>query len=499
MTEFNATALIVDDEADICELIAMSFSSIGIECVEAYSVSDAIVQLQKQRFDLCITDLRLGDDNGFTLIAYVQEKFPNMPIAMMTAHGNVESAVEALKCGAFDFISKPFDLDGLRNIALGAIKAAQSSINENARSMLGESKVMKEIHLLIQKFGRSQAPVFIQGESGTGKELAARAIHAASPRKDGPFIAINCGAIPEHLVESEFFGYKKGSFTGADKDKVGLFQAANGGTLFLDEIADLPLSMQVKLLRAIQERAIRIVGGTEEQSIDVRIISATHKSLEQMVSEGLFRQDLFYRLNVINLSLPPLRARLEDLPALSVHILQKINKANQTQIKISPEAIIALRNYSFPGNVRELENILERACVLSDGVTLEADDLSFNCHGKVEDGLQHSKHISSNYLKSPDNNEHGIFTNDRKILEDGDLKQIEAPASKVDFDSLSNHLLSEIPVELGSIEDFLNALEKALINRMLQVTNQNKTQAAEKFGLTFRSFRHRIKKLGIED
>lgn len=492
MTNSNATALIVDDEADICELIAMSFSSIGIECVEAYSVSEAIVKLQKQHFDLCITDLRLGDDNGFALIAYVQEKFPNMPIAMMTAHGNVESAVEALKCGAFDFISKPFDLEGLRNIALGAIKAAHSATDENARSMLGESKVMKDIHVLIQKFGRSQAPVFIQGESGTGKELAARAIHAASPRKDGPFIAINCGAIPEHLVESEFFGYKKGSFTGADKDKIGLFQAANGGTLFLDEIADLPLSMQVKLLRAIQERAIRIVGGTEEQSIDVRIISATHKSLDQMVAEGLFRQDLFYRLNVISLMLPPLRARLEDLAALSVHILQKINKINQTHIKISPEAIIALRQYSFPGNVRELENILERACVLSNGVMLEADDLSFNCHGKGEGNVPQFNLTTPNLLKSTEKK-------DGAVALDSHRSEIPISSSNIDFDSLSDCLLSEIPIELGNIEDFLNALEKSLINRMLQVTNQNKTQAAEKLGLSFRSFRHRIKKLGIED
>src|SRR5699024_4757318 len=321
------TALIIDDEVDICELIEMSFMSINIDCVKAYSVNDAIVALQKQDFDVCFTDLKLPDGNGFEIIEYIQERKPNLPVAMMTAHGNVESAIEALKMGAFDFISKPFELEHLRRLALSAVQtktvlseqeATQKTITKkpNKYGMYGTSQAMDEVRRIISRLARSQAPVYINGESGTGKELAARAIHGESGRSDGPFIAVNCGAIPEQLVESEFFGHKKGSFTGADRDKKGLFEAANNGTIFLDEVADLPLPMQVKLLRAIQDPAVRPVGGSEEITINARIISASHKNLEHLVLEQEFRQVLFYRLNVITLNLPPLRERLEDLPIL---------------------------------------------------------------------------------------------------------------------------------------------------------------------------------------
>ena len=478
----NPCALIVDDEEDICELIRISFESINVDCVLAYSVSDAIIALGKSQFDLCITDLKLPDDSGFLLIDYIQKNFPDIPVAMMTAHGNVESAVEALKRGAFDFISKPFDLMSLRNLALGAIKISKESSNPNTnnKDMLGNSTTMEEVRKLISKFARSQAPVFINGESGTGKELAARAIHKSSARSEGLFVAVNCGAIPEHLMESEFFGHKKGSFTGADKDKTGLFKAAENGTLFLDEVADLPQSMQVKLLRAIQERAIRPVGASEEQNINVRIVSATHKNLEAMVEKGEFRQDLFYRLNVISLKLPPLRERLSDLSQLCVYILTKINKANNSNIKITASAIEALKKYQFPGNVRELENILERAVVLCEEDNIKPDDLNL-----PQIGTDLTANISNNESKS------SFMTE----LESLDLEESVSI-------TLSNSQMDKwefvLPNNIDDLELFLAEVERKVLIRTLTESSQNKTQAAEKLNISFRMMRYKLKKLGID-
>ncbi len=475
-----AKALIVDDEEDICELIALSFSSIGISCCEAYSVSDAMVALKREHFDVCITDLRLPDGDGLHLISYIQMHYPDLPVAMMTAHGNVESAVEALKRGAFDFVSKPFDLDTLRNMALSAIKTSREpQSSAQSKQMLGDSPAMQTVRSLIAKFARSQAPVLINGESGTGKELAARAIHASSPRAEGAFIAVNCGAIPEHLVESEFFGHKKGSFTGADKDKPGLFQAAQGGTLFLDEVADLPHAMQVKLLRAIQERSVRPVGATEEMQIDVRFISATHRNLQAMVVDNTFRQDLYYRLNVIALQLPALRERLEDLPALCVHILARINKTNGANVRITPEAIMVLKTYQFPGNVRELENLLERACALCNDDKIRAEDLNLG-------SFCHSMDIVPSQLTQAVPVVHQQAEPDQSFKESPHHVALVTPVIATNM------------IETNNLEQYLEDIERVVIHTALQATKNNKTQAAERLGISFRQLRYRLKKLGMD-
>ncbi len=386
----KATALIVDDEADIRELIEMAFMGIGIACILSPTVTDAIRQLKKQTADFVITDMRLPDGDGLNLVAHIQKHYPQLPVCVITAHGNVELAVKALKLGAFDFVNKPFDLKQLRTMAQSAIKLMESDSapgitknngNEADKSIniIGKSTVMKKLATITQKLARSQAPVFIHGESGTGKELVARNIHAQSARKDGPFVPVNCGAIPENLVESEFFGYKKGAFTGAEKDTDGLFASANGGTLFLDEVADLPLAIQVKLLRAIQERAIRPIGGDSEIPIDVRILSATHKDLAQLVKNNEFREDLYYRLNVISLGMPPLRKRTGDIPILANFIIAQLaERENTDNFTFTDDAIAKLNSYDFPGNVRELENILERAVAFCDNHTITADDIHFS-------------------------------------------------------------------------------------------------------------------------
>ncbi len=479
-------ALIVDDEEDICELIVLSFETIDVDCVTAHSVSDAIVALQQHPIDICITDLRLPGEDGFVLLQYMQQHYPHVPVAMITAHGNVESAVEALKLGAFDFISKPFDLNVLRNVTLKAIEASRETQSAQPHDMLGNSRPMQMVRQLISKFARSQAPVFINGESGTGKELAARAIHNHSPRATGAFIAINCGAIPEHLLESEFFGYKKGSFTGADRDKIGLFQAAENGTLFLDEVADLPHAMQVKILRAIQERAIRAVGAMEEVAVNVRIISATHKDLEKMVAEGLFRQDLYYRLNVISLPLPPLRERLEDLPQLCVHILNKINKVNGLQVRISPEAILALKHYQFPGNVRELENILERAVALCDNNMIQPSDFNFTSQ-------------ETNAMLLNDLPQDSLSTTPLEIQTQLDQIPAIKPSVIANTDQLQQYI-DQIPLpdDIPDIERFLEGIEKRILQATLEKTHNNKTQAAEKLGISFRTIRYKLKKLEME-
>lgn len=439
--------LVVDDEPDIRELLTITLKRMGIDTLSAENVESARTLLQQKPIDLCLTDMKLPDGNGLELVEYLQASSSNIPIAVITAHGSMDTAIKAMKAGAFDFISKPVDLPVLRQIVTKALKLNPEGHSKDRRTrhiLLGESEPMREVRSKIAKLARSQAPVYISGESGSGKELVARLIHQQSPRNDKPFVAVNCGAIPHELMESEFFGHKKGSFSGAIADKKGLFQAAEGGTLFLDEVADLPPSLQVKLLRAIQEKKVRVVGEQHEIPVDVRILSATHKDLNQMVQEGLFRQDLYYRINVIDLHIPPLRQRGNDIVQLAEHILESLNQDNAYQAKLSDTALAALKQYRFPGNVRELENILERAIALSDGKKIDADDLN----------------LPLNPETIPD-----------------------APA----FD----------PSKI-SLEDYLEDIERKAITIALENNRWNKTAAAKELGLSFRSLRYRLKKLGLD-
>jgi two-component system response regulator PilR (NtrC family) len=441
--------LIVDDEPDIRELLEITLNRMDIPTRCAEDIASAKALLQDNSFNLCLTDMKLPDGNGLELVEFIQNQYTSLPVAVITAHGNTETAVRAMKSGAFDFLSKPVDLKALRLLVSSALKLSTPATRERRSrdTLLGESEVMRHIRSRIAKVARSQAPVFISGESGSGKELVAKQIHSQSPRNDRPFIAINCGAIPHELVESEFFGHKKGSFTGATADKEGLFQAAEGGTLFLDEVGDLPAALQVKLLRAIQEKRIRQVGGHQEISTDVRILSATHQDLVKMVQEGRFRQDLFYRINVIELAVPPLRERLEDIQQLAEHFLSNIARKNNLELpKFSNEALIALKQYPFPGNVRELENILERAIALFDGVSIESEDLN---------------------LPS--------------------LEGFTPQPSKEHHDPLD-----------GSLENYLEEIEKQAISEALEQNKWNKTATAKQLGLSFRSLRYRLKKLGLE-
>ncbi len=432
------TALVVDDEPDIRELLQLTLERMNIVTHTAPNLTEARALLGRQRFNLCLTDMRLPDGNGIELVEHIQRNAPETPVAVITAHGNMESAIQALKAGAFDFVSKPVDLQLLRSLIAGALKLAAPAQPE-AQNLLGDSSAMQVIRATIAKLARSQAPVYISGESGTGKELAARLIHGQGPRRDAAFIAVNCGAIPEHLLESEFFGHKKGSFTGAVADKAGLFQAAQDGTLFLDEVADLPLYMQVKLLRAIQEKAVRPVGAQKEIPVDVRILSATHKDLGALVKQGGFRQDLYYRINVIELSMPALRERTQDIPLLAEHFLQRLAAQSGTPTAVlTPRAVEALRRYPFPGNVRELENILERALTLREGKAIDVQDLRLPAH-----------------------TEH---------LQPGSLP----------------------------LEDEIGNIERQRIVKALEQTRYNKTAAAKLLGITFRALRYRLKKLGLD-
>ncbi|MEK6749140.1 MAG: sigma-54 dependent transcriptional regulator [Pseudomonadota bacterium] len=443
----TSLALVVDDEPDICELLQLTLNRMDVASHVANTLGQARALLARHHFDLCLTDMRLPDGNGIDLVEYLQSAHPDIPTAVITAHGNVESAVQALKAGAFDFVSKPVDLHVLRNLVHTALRLSQKSPaheRSGRYTILGESPAIRQLRATILKLARSQAPVYIAGESGSGKELVARMIHDKGPRSEQPFVPVNCGAIPEHLMESEFFGYKKGSFTGASSDKEGLFQAAHGGTMFLDEVADLPMHMQVKLLRAIQEKAIRPVGAAREISTDVRLLSATHKDLARLVSEGRFRQDLFYRINVIELHAPSLREHPEDIPLLSEHILERLQQdLPDTHVNISAEAMDALKKYAFPGNVRELENILERSLTLCDGHTINVTDLKLTSAAIAMEG------------GSPSN----------------------GPAS---------------------LDPFLDNVEKEAIQRALEKTQFNKTAAAKLLGISFRQLRYRLKKLGLE-
>jgi len=441
--------LIVDDEADICELIEITLMRMDIASQSALNLTDARLLLDTEHFDLCLTDMRLPDGNGIELVEYVQQNHSELPIAVITAHGNMESAVKALKAGAFDFVSKPVDIQILRSLVSAATALPQDIENnkedKSKISITGKSNAVKTLLKNISKLARNQAPVFIHGESGSGKERVAKMIHQQGSRCEGPFVPVNCGAIPAELMESEFFGHLKGSFTGAHSDKEGLFQAANGGTLFLDEIAELPLNMQVKLLRVIQEKAVRAVGAAQESPVDVRILSASHKNLVQLVADGAFREDLFYRINVIELTIPSLRQRKEDIPIFVEHLLVSLADKMGMDVPImDAEALSALQDYHFPGNVRELENILERAIALSDDEIITKNDL---------------------HLKQASN----------------DAQLIDEP-EKTD---------STTPMDLAG-------QERQSIMQALEKTRWNKTAAAKLLGLSLRQLRYRLQKLEIE-
>ncbi len=441
--------LIVDDEADICELIEITLMRMNIASQSALNLTDAKILLDTEDFDLCLTDMHLPDGNGIELVEHVINNFSDLPIAVITAHGNMESAVTALKAGAFDFVSKPVDLQILRSLvsAATALPEKTTTTNANKLNITGESPTVKNLLKNISKLARNQAPVFIHGESGSGKERVAKMIHQQGSRNDGPFIPVNCGAIPAELMESEFFGHLKGSFTGAHSDKEGLFQAANGGTLFLDEIAELPLNMQVKLLRVIQEKAVRAIGAPQERPVDVRILSASHKNLVQLVANGTFREDLYYRINVIELTIPSLRERKEDIPLFVDQILHSLAiKMNMNVASIDNEAMQILQNYPFPGNVRELENILERALALSDDNTVTSSDL----------------HLKATQKKSEET-----------------VTETASKAPTVD------------PMDLAG-------QERQSIMQALEQTRWNKTAAAKLLGLSLRQLRYRLQKLDIE-
>ncbi len=450
--------LIVDDEADIRELLVLTLSRMGVDADTASSFKEAQEALKTRPYDLALTDMRLPDGDGLMVLRHIAEHHGNTPVAVITAYGSTENAVAALKAGAFDYLAKPIKLEQLRPLVMSALKLPKPAQSRRVASgessvaglprLLGESAPIARARDMIAKLARSQAPVFITGESGSGKEVAARLIHSGSARADAPFVAVNCGAIPENLMESEFFGYKKGAFTGADADKMGYLKAAERGTLFLDEVGDLPLAMQVKLLRVIQEKKVRRVGDTQEDAIDVRIISATHRSLSQQVDAGEFRQDLFYRLNVIELKMPSLREIPEDIPLMVEQVVERLaRQSGNPPPAISEEAMLALRRYDFPGNVRELENILERALALCTGNKILESDL---------------------YLTQ-------ATARDKVAPLDGALGTRGLP-----------------------LHDFLDQVEREAITKALEATRFNKTAAAKLLGITFRSLRYRLDRLGID-
>jgi len=451
----QAVVLVVDDEPDLLELVGLTLSRMSLETRTASDLQSARRLLKAERFDLCLTDMRLPDGDGLDLVAWIQENRADLPVAVITAHGNVESAVRALKLGAFDFVSKPLDLGVLRKLVGSAIKLRtapeEKTAPEFAPRLLGSSPTMEQLREMIVRVARSQAPVHICGESGTGKELAARMIHESGARREGPFVAVNCGAIPTELMESELFGHKRGSFTGAVADKKGLVQSAEGGTLFLDEVADLPLHMQVKLLRVVQEKTVRPIGEPREESVDVRILSATHKDLADLVAQGLFREDLFYRINVIELRVPALRERSADIPEIAEAILTRLaRRMNATAPKLSAETVQTLQAYRYPGNVRELENVLERALTLSTT---------------------------------------GSITPEHIRLRTG------APPAAADPPAHVGPSAAEGGAALGTQ---LESIERDAIIKALEKTRYNKTAAAKLLGMSFRALRYRIKKLGIE-
>lgn len=552
-------ALIIDDEADLCRLMQITLTKMGIVSDVAYDLGTAKGFLDTKTYDLCLTDLALPDGSGLDLVRKIADE-TDTPVAVISAHGDLDIAIEALKLGAFDFVNKPLQLPRLRTLVESALKIradirADVSFAENDlkkkvtkssnepkkelshhpspkntlkssdeelldTKLIGESVPMTNLRMTIKKLARSQAPVFLWGDSGTGKEVVARLIHDLSPRRDGSFVPVNCGAIPSELMESEFFGHKKGSFTGAITDKIGLFQQADGGTLFLDEVADLPLAMQVKLLRAIQERTIRAIGDTKEVPVDTRILCATHKDLAALVQAGAFRQDLFYRINVIEVRLPALNERRDDIPKLAKHFLGLIAKDWQLDdIHLTPDAIVALSQHNYKGNVRELRNILERAVTLSDSNLIDAhhlqldtqhghDFLEFELKPKATPTLESNPTKSTSgthsYQTSPYYDNRTIYasiptTQDNKI--GGHTVKISASANYGTKKSPDNHLATHntsiLPEE--GLEAYLLEQEKQMILAALQQSHGNKTQASRLLSMSFRSLRYRMKKLGLDD
>ena len=459
------TVLVVDDEPDILQLLEITLSRMQLSTRKASSIAEAKASLKAQTPDLCLTDMKLPDGNGLTLIEHMQNDYPDVPVAMITAHGSVESAIEALKLGAFDFVTKPLALEKLRELVAHALKTTPANTDVTKETLVGETPAMGKLRDQIRKVARSQAPVHIHGESGTGKEVVARLIHQSGPRQDQPFIAVNCGAIPADLVESELFGHKKGAFTGAVTDKSGLFLAANGGTLLLDEVADLPLPMQVKLLRVIQEKSVRPVGSETEIPIDIRLLSATHKNLAQEVQNRTFRDDLYYRINVIGLKVPALRERLDDIPVLVTHILMKIAEDQSVPARtLTDGALSQLMSQKFPGNIRELENILARASALTETGHIDIDDLD-----------------------------------QQQDVSTADYAVPEAPATPNQLEGESTAPITLLEEVNGDLETYLASKERQILTEALTAHRWNRTSAARSLGISFRSLRYRLKKLGLED
>jgi two-component system response regulator PilR (NtrC family) len=453
--------LVIDDEADIRELLSLTLARMGLEAHCAANVTEAYALLAKNSYNLCLTDMRLPDGDGLAVVDHVSKHHPDLPVAVITAHGSTENAVAALKAGAFDYLAKPVSLNQLRTLVRLALKlpapgARRPQEDEDsdagAALLVGESAPMRATRAMIERLARTQAPIHVTGESGSGKELAARLIHTKGSRRDGPFVGVNCGAIPENLMESEFFGYRKGAFTGATSDRDGFFQAASGGTLFLDEVADLPLPMQVKLLRAIQEKKVRKVGATSEEAVDVRLISATHRNLGGEVKSGNFRQDLYYRLNVIELRMPSLREMREDIPLLAgTFFARHSGTASGEKPRLSDDALSRLQGYDFPGNVRELENVLERALALASGHEIQAGDL-----------------------------------------------QLE-PASAREPEPARSGEAAAAGAAGMPLQERLDSVERQAILDALAQTRYNRTAAAKLLGITFRALRYRMERLGIKD
>ncbi|POA17112.1 sigma-54-dependent Fis family transcriptional regulator [Pseudomonas sp. FW300-N1A1] len=437
--------LIVDDEPDIRQFLEIALGRMKLDTSTARNVREARSLLSLHRFDLCLTEMPLPDGTGLELVQHIQQRHPQLPVAMISANGSLETAINALKAGAFDFLTKPVDLVRLRALVVSAVRQPAGIARPLERRLLGDSLPMRSLRKQVDKLAHSQAPVYISGESGSGKELVARLIHDQGSRAGQSFVAINCGAIPAELMESEFFGHRKGSFSGAIEDKPGLFQVANAGTLFLDEVADLPLAMQVKLLRAIQEKAVRSIGGQQEIPIDVRVLCATHKDLDAEVAAGRFRQDLYYRLNVIELRVPALRERRDDIELLATHVLERL--ASQSSLPVAhlqPQALEALKRYRFPGNVRELENMLERAHTLCENRQIGADDL--------------------------------------RLAEGNGRRESAMPD----------------PTSVDNLPHYLESIERQVILHTLEETRWNRTAAAQRLSLSFRSLRYRLKKLGLD-
>lgn len=562
----TVTALVVDDEVDLCRLMQITLTKMGIKSDVAYTLSQARAYWQQNDYDFCLTDLKLPDGSGLELVKHISNS-SSTPIAVITAHGSMDLAIEALKLGAFDFVNKPLELPRLRQLVENALKVIHQNNEAEAAPecspeqqmldsrLIGDSAVMHPLKNTILKLARSQAPVFLSGASGTGKEVVAKLIHDLSPRRDGSFVPVNCGAIPSELMESEFFGHKKGSFTGAVADKQGLFQQANGGTLFLDEVADLPLAMQVKLLRAIQEKTVRAIGDTKELPVDIRILSATHKDLNQLVQSGLFRQDLYYRINVIELKLPTLNARRDDIPVLAKHFLALIAKEWQldTPPSLTAAACARLQHHDFAGNVRELRNLLERAVTLAETYTIDVSHLGLaelDTHQEMNTQQSQNTNATSHKVPTPnpsnykEDDQPAITSviNKEEIGQTSTVKQSEqaknnlhpyrtitqhypstiqrsmansiesdrSPISSIEQELTTSHTTHD--EQTGSKEDFQSQLlpakglehylqeqEKNLIITALKQTGWNKTQAAELLGTTFRSLRYRMKKLDIAE